>query len=278
MEFPGSGGALALLDDDHQIMPRILPIMRIPPGLRSRLKMPTASLCAIAGLVIAWPSGFFGNLVPIPSAIASIGDGVVAKLVSKGSIYLLETAGLFFPLKNGLRQISDSTTIDLSMASGGLRVILAVLAVSMAAAALSSKPIWERLIIVASGFPIAILCGVFRVAAGCLLHVGVSGWLGDLLLFEVAGWLTLAAAWCLLLTERELLSRLLIPPPAREVVPVLRGVELTSHQTNPAETLSNQRRKPPAETTKKQPDHQRSQVALSEPLMRQTEPMLGAAT
>jgi hypothetical protein len=252
--------------------------MRIPPGLRSRLKMPTASLCAIAGLVIAWPSWFFGNLVPIPAAVASIGDGVVAKLVSKGSIYLLETAGLFFPLKDGLLQISDSTTIDLSMASGGLRVILAVLAMSMAAAALSSKPIWERLIIVASGFPIAILCGVFRVAAGCLLHVGVSGWLGDLLLFEVAGWLTLAAAWCLLLTERELLSRLLIPPPAREVVPVLRNVGVTSQQTKPAEELGFQRRNPIFETTQDQPIRERSQPAINEPLVRHVEPMLGAAT
>jgi len=252
--------------------------MRIPPGLRSRLKMPTASLCAIAGLVIAWPSGFFGNIVPIPSAVASIGDSVVAKLVSKGSIYLLETAGLFFPLKNGLLQISDSTTIDLSMGSGGLRVLLAVLAVSMAAAALSSKPVWERLIIVASGFPIAILCGMFRVTAGCLLHVGVSGWLGDLLLFEVAGWLTLGAAWCLLLTERELLSRLLIPPPAREVVPVLRGVELSAHQSKPADNPGFQRRNTQIESNRSQPDHQRSQPAINEPLVRHVEPMLGAAT
>jgi len=255
--------------------------MRIPPGVRSRLsqlKMPTASLCALAGLVIAWPSGFFGNIVPIPSAVASIGDGVVAKRVSKGSIYLLETAGLFFPFRDGLLQISDSATIDLSMASGGLRVLFAVLAVSTAAAALSSKPIWERLFIGASGFPIAILCGVFRVTAGSLLHAGESRWLGDLLLFEVAGWLTLAAAWCLLLTERELLSRLLIPPPAREVVPVLRSVELNSHQTNPAEGFGFQRRITQIETAQHPPDRERSQPALDQPIMRQTEPMLGAAT
>lgn len=241
--------------------------------------MPTASLCAIAGLVIAWPSGLFlGNIVPIPSAIESTGDGVVAKLVSTGSLYLLETAGLFFPLKDGLLQISDATTIDLSIASGGLRVLLAVLAVSAAAAALSSKPVWERLFIVASGFPIAILCGVFRVTAGCLLHIGVSGWLGDVLLFEVAGWVTLAAAWCLLLTERELLSRLLIPPPAREVVPVLRGVELTSHQTRSTETTGDQRQNPTIETAQDQPIRERSQPALDQPLVRQIEPMLGAAT
>lgn len=263
-------------------MPRILPIMRIPPGVRARLsqlKIPTASLCALAGLVVAWPSGlFFGDMIPIPSAIASIGDGLVAKLVSKGSIYLLETAGLFFPVKNGLLQISDSAAIDLSIASGGLRVMLAVLAVSAVAAALSSKPVWERLFIVASGFPIAILSGVFRVTAGCLLHVGISGWLGNLVLFEVAGWLTLGTAWCLLLAERALLSRLLIPPPPRDVVPVLRSVELSTRTPNPVETPGCQHRDTPIESTQHQPDHEQTQPVFIEPLVEQAEPMLGAAT
>ena len=256
--------------------------MRIPPGVRARLsqlKIPTASLCALAGLVVAWPSGLFpGEIIPVPSVIASVGDGLVAKLVSKGSIYLLETAGLFFPLKNGVLQISDSTAIDLSIASGGLRVILAVLAVSTAAAALSSKPVWERLFIVASGFPIAILCGVVRVTAGCSLHVRISGWLGDLVLFEVAGWLTLGAALCLLLAERELLSRLLIPPPARDVVPVLRSVEQSNRTPTPIETTDCQHRNTPIETTQSPPDCEPSQPAINEPLVQQVEPMLGAAT
>ena len=251
--------------------------MRIPPGVRSRLKMPTASLCAIAGLLIAWPSGFVpGNLVPIPAAVASVGDGIVTKLVLTGSLFLLETAGLFFPLNDGRLLISESTIIDISIACGGLRVLLAVLALSTAAAALSSKPVWERLFIVASGFPIAILSGVMRVAAGCFLHNGVSNWLGDLLLFEVAGWLTLALAWGLLQTERQLLSRLLIPPRAREIVPVFRSAELSAHPTKPTAIFSDQRRNVECETARNHPVRERSQPATNQPFIRQVEPMLGA--
>jgi len=266
--------------DEHQIMPRILPIMRIPPGVRSRLKTPTASLCAIAGLVIAWPIGLSpGNMIPIPNAVASIGDGVVTKLVSTGSLYLLETAGSFFPINDGRLLISESTVIDLSVASGGLRVLSAVLALSTAAAAmLSSKPVWERLFMVASGFPIAILCGAIRVSAGCLLHTGVSNWLGDLLLFEVAGWLTLALAWGLLQAERELLSRLLVAPPVREVVPVFCGVELSAPLTKPAEICGEQLRSVECETARVLPEHERSQPASNQPFMRRVKLMHGSTT
>ncbi|NQV23760.1 MAG: exosortase/archaeosortase family protein [Rhodopirellula sp.] len=194
--------------------------MRISLGVRSRLKMPTVSLCAIAGLVIAWPEKMFsGSLVPIPDSLVSATAGPIAKLTSAGSLYLLETLGWFFPANGGVLQIHDSS-VDLVTASGGLRVLIAVLLVSISAAALSAKPVWERLLIAASGLPIAIVCSVMRVTVGSLvLHEG-GQLLANLILFDVAGWLTLALAWTFLLVERELLSRLLVAPPEREVVPV----------------------------------------------------------
>lgn len=200
--------------------------MRIPPGVRARLsvlKMPTASLFAIAGLVIAWPEGLLpGNLIPIPDSIASAAAGPITKLTTVGSVFLLETLGLFFSVSEGALRISGSA-VGLAAASGGLRILIAVMAVSTAAAALASKPAWERVFILLSGLPIGIACGIARVTVGCLLFYGAGHWLANLVLFEVAGWLTLALAWGCLVTERSLLSHLLVPPPAREVVPVLVG-------------------------------------------------------
>jgi hypothetical protein len=200
--------------------------MRIPPGVRSRLKMLTASLCAIAGLVIAWPDALFpGNLIVIPEFLASVSAGPISKITTAGSVYLLQTLGFFFSLEGGLLQIHDSL-VDLELASGGLRTLLAVLTVSTATAVFhSGKPAWERFLVAASGMPICLACGVFLVTAGCLLFEGASERFASLVLFDFAGWLTLPLAWGFLLAERELLSRLLIAPPAREIVPVLRGME-----------------------------------------------------
>jgi exosortase/archaeosortase family protein len=220
----------------------MLPIMRIPPGVRARLsvlKMPTASLCAIAGLVIAWPEGLLpGNLIPIPDSIASAAAGPIAKLTTIGTVFLLETLGLFIPVSQGALRIGNSV-VDLVSASGGLRILIAVMAVSTTAAALASKPLWERVLILLSGLPIGIVCGIFRVFVGCLLFHSAGQWLANLVLFEVAGWLTLAFAWGCLVAERSLLSRLLVPPPAREVVPVLIGSQPATASPRPSARQMN---------------------------------------
>lgn len=207
--------------------------MRIPPGVRSRLKIPTASLCAIAGLLIAWPESLApGNLVAIPESLSSAVAGPVTKIISAGSVYLLQTLGLFLSVDGGLLQIHGSE-LDLATVGGGLKNLLVVLALSVALALLSTKPVWERLFIAASGLPVGLACGVFRVTAGCVfLHAG-GEWFARMILFEFAGWVTIVLAWSLLRTQRVLLSRLLIPPPARDVVPVLSGARTSAAFSSP---------------------------------------------
>jgi hypothetical protein len=207
--------------------------MRIPPGVRSRVKIWTASLCAIAGLFIAWPQSLApGNLVPIPESFFSAAAGPVAKIISSGSVYLLQTLGLFHSADGGLLQI-HGIQVDLAAAGGGSRLLLVALALSVALALLSTKPVWERLYIAFSGLPIGLVCGVFRVTAGCVfLHTGIE-WFARMVLFEFAGWATMVLAWSLLRTQRVLLSRLLIAPPARDVVPVLSGARMSDPTSTP---------------------------------------------
>jgi exosortase/archaeosortase family protein len=118
-------------------------------------------------------------------------------------------------------------------AGGGLKSLLVVLALSVALALLSTRPVWERLYIAVSGLPIGLVCGVFRVTAGCVFVQSGIEWFGRMVLFEFAGWATMVLAWSLLRTQRVLLSRLLIPPPARDVVPVLAGARMSDASSIP---------------------------------------------
>ena len=253
--------------------------MRTPPGIRSRLGKSTASLCAIAGVIFAWPGHLFpGSLVTIPKLLATVTAGPISKITIAGSVYLLETLGYFFRLDDGLLQIQGSL-VDLVQASGGLRLLLAALALSMAVAVwLSNKPVWERLVIAASGLPIGVASGVFRVTVGCLFVEAVSSSIGRLILFEFAGGVTLAIASSCLLAERELLSRLLIPPPARDVVPVLRGAESSVSTANVKSTRTSNAVLRSRQSTINQTMPEQSSSVMSEEKQRQHVSMPGAAT
>lgn len=210
--------------------------MRIPQAVRFRLKITAASLIAIAGLAIARPDTLWpGSISFIPNSFAAAAAGPITKITSGGSIYLLQTLGCFYSVQDGLLRTQDSS-IDLEMASGGLRNLIAVLVISVSVSVLASKPLWERVLIAASGLPIGLMCGVFRLTVGCLLLGVVSRGAGRLILVDLAGWTTLALAMLCLLVEQKLLSRLLVPPPEREVVPVLRTAKPSEispvHRTN----------------------------------------------
>ena len=168
----------------------------------------------------------------IPESLSSAAAGPVTKIISEGSVYLLQTLGLFHSAEGGLLRI-HGFEVDLVTAGGGLKSLLVVLALSVALALLSTRPVWERLYIAVSGLPIGLVCGVFRVTAGCVFLQSGIEWFGRMVLFEFAGWATMVLAWSLLRTQRVLLSRLLIPPPARDVVPVLAGARMSDASSIP---------------------------------------------
>ncbi|MDA0283220.1 MAG: archaeosortase/exosortase family protein [Planctomycetota bacterium] len=179
------------------------------------MKALTVLFCALTSIAIAWPGGAY------PGSLVSAADSPITKVTTAGSLYLLQTLGYFSTLDDGDLRIQQ-TSVDLTLAIGGLRMLLAVFALAVAAGIASSKPAWERLFIAGSGLPIGLLCGVMRVTLGCVLLESVSEWLATQVLFDFAGCTTTVLAACSLAFEVWLLSRLLIAPPAREAVPVSR--------------------------------------------------------
>ena len=88
------------------------------------------------------------NLVPKLEAIA---NGVVINIVYKGQV--LEPA------------------LDVAEACSGIRLLTTFLALGVAMAYLHYRPIWQRLVLLASTIPIAIICNIIRVTITGLIHV-----------------------------------------------------------------------------------------------------------
>lgn len=64
--------------------------------------------------------------------------------------------------------------IDVAEACSGMRLLMAFLALGVAMAYLHQRPIWQRLILLASTVPIAIFCNIIRVVISGFIYVFVN--------------------------------------------------------------------------------------------------------
>lgn len=59
-------------------------------------------------------------------------------------------------------------------ACSGMRSLIVLCALGVAVAFVSDRPIWQRIILLASCIPIAIFCNMLRVIATCLIHIYIG--------------------------------------------------------------------------------------------------------
>jgi exosortase/archaeosortase family protein len=120
-------------------------------------------------------------------------------------------------------------------------------AICVAAAFLMRKPLWERLLIVASAPLIAIIANVFRIVMTGVIYELVGRWSSGIdvdqvehMIHDWAGFLMMPVGLALLLAESWLLAKLLLaPPPDR---PLMVGEVLTRQSAESASKASLRRR------------------------------------
>jgi len=116
----------------------------IPQRYYVSLTMPMRFLAAKS-------AAFVLNLVPHLDATV---NGAIIDIIYKGNVL--------------------NPPLDVAEACSGMRLLLAFLALGVAMAYLHYRPIWQRLILVASTIPIAIICNVVRVTVTGFIHILIN--------------------------------------------------------------------------------------------------------
>jgi exosortase len=113
----------------------------LPERLYAQITIPLRKMAAEASVVVL-------NLIPDLQATAS---GVVIDVLYKGKA--LEPA------------------LDVAEACSGMRLLMAFVALGVAMAYLHDRPVWQRLVLLASTVPIALLCNIIRVTVTGLIYI-----------------------------------------------------------------------------------------------------------
>jgi exosortase len=100
--------------------------------------------------------------------------------------------------------------LDVAEACSGMRLLMAFFALGVAMAYLHYRPIWQRLVLLASTIPIAILCNIIRVTITGFIYVLISPEYAQGLYHDLLGMLMLPVAFGLYGLLAWLMSNLLV--------------------------------------------------------------------
>jgi exosortase len=212
-----------------------------------------ALLPCLAGLAVllggrpaltwCWPAlAFLAFMIPLPYRLAHGLSGPLQTVAAEMSGYVLQTLGLPALVEgNTILLDKDTRPLDVAEACSGLSMLFVFLAMTTAAAILVRRPLLDRLLLLGSAIPIAILANVLRITATGVAHRYVGPRLGDLVFHDLAGWLMMPLAIGLLVLEVKLLDWLLVvaPAPGPAPVPGVRAVASSPFEVRPGRRIPN---------------------------------------
>jgi len=176
-----------------------------------------AGLCALLGgqaaLRWAWPSiAFLIFMVPLPYRIETTLGAPLQRLATVVSTYALQVFGLP-AFSSGNTIVIKDFTIGIVDACNGLGASYMVLACAIGAALLIRRPLSDKIVLIVSAIPIALVANATRVTLTGVFHEMFGRGAAETLYHDLAGWLTMPLALVLLSIEYQLLVRLFIEAP-----------------------------------------------------------------
>ena len=158
----------------------------------------------------AWPSiGFLAFMIPLPWRVENALGPPLQSVATMVSTYLLQTLGFMAFAEGNVIQLNEAR-IGVVEACSGLSMLITFVALSTAAALVVKRPLLDRIVLVASSIPVALLANIARITLTGILHDTVGGHAADTFYHDLAGWLMIPLALILYWLEIWILSRLLI--------------------------------------------------------------------
>ncbi|MEX0613819.1 MAG: exosortase/archaeosortase family protein [Pirellulales bacterium] len=165
----------------------------------------------------AWPSiAFLFFMVPLPGRFADMLGHPLQSIATKAGTYALQLIGIPAVAEGNVILLTEGK-IGVVEACSGLKMMILFFALATAVAIVINRNFWEKLLIVASAVPIAVISNVARIALTAAVHEWFGAKAADIVFHDFAGFLMMPLALGLLGLELAILSRLFIASNQRPV-------------------------------------------------------------
>jgi len=189
-------------------------------GVYSRtISVEAASLLpCVAGLVLfcggwhaarwAWPAVLFlGFMIPLPGSMGSVLSGVLQRIATICSTFLLQTAGVPAVSEGNIIWLTEKP-LGVAQACSGLRMMTSFFALAAAAALVIQRPTWARYMFILSAPLIAIGANVLRIFFTAVAYEFGNEKFAEMIFHDLAGWLMMPLGLLMLWGEYSVLAKL----------------------------------------------------------------------
>ncbi len=156
-----------------------------------------------------WP--FLLLMVPLPGRVHNLISGPLQRMATVGAVFSLELFGVMVAREGNVIILNETERLAVAEACSGLRMLTAFVIVAGTLAFVVNRPRWQKLALVASSVPIAILCNLLRIVATALLCVYASSELAERFFHDFAGITMMPLAILMLAGELALFNLLVVP-------------------------------------------------------------------
>jgi len=160
----------------------------------------------------SWPAiAFLGFMLPMPFQLEIALAQPLRRLGTEASTYVLQTLG-FPALAEGNIIHIDELKLGVVDACSGLGMLVTFFALATATAMIARAPLVDRLVLVVSAIPIALIANICRITATAWAHSVLGEAAGKTVMHDLAGLLMMPLALFLLWLELRVLARLFAVP------------------------------------------------------------------
>jgi exosortase len=157
-----------------------------------------------------WPAILFlAFMLPLPFQMERMLSEPLQMLGASQSVWYIQAMGIP-AIAQGNTILMLDMRLGVAEAFSGLRMLMVFLAISVAAVLISDRTRWEKLLIVFSAIPIALIINITRIVATAVAHHYAGRGVADLIFYDVSGWLMMPFAATLLFCLLKVLDSLFI--------------------------------------------------------------------
>jgi exosortase len=154
---------------------------------------------------------FLVFMIPLPWRVENALGPPLQSIATTVSTYLLQTLGFMAFAEGFVIQVNDAK-IGVAEACSGLSMLITFIALSTAAAMVVKRPLFDKIVLVVSSIPVALLANISRIILTGILHDTVGGHAATTFYHDLAGWLMMPLALLMYWVEIGILSQLLVQP------------------------------------------------------------------